>query len=149
MRVRKATIDDYEGILELMRRMQPNTNYADIPIDDKSVKMLVGSGIFTRREVSYVAEHEGNITGVLVGGLTPYLWNEKKFYATDVLFMAEQGGVWLLRKFVRWAKLHHKTHAIILCEDAGHHAKVKALYERVGFKQIGGMFRMEFTQCHS
>lgn len=143
MRTRKATTNDFDGILELMKRMQPNTNYANVPIDDQSVKMLVGSGIFERRETAYVAEHEGKITGVIVGGLTPYQWNRKMFYATDVLFMAEAGGAWLLRKLVDWAKKHHKTHAIILGEDGGQHVRTKRLYQAIGFNQIGGIFRME------
>lgn len=143
MKIRKATTNDFDGILELMKRMQPGTNYADVPIDDQSVKMLVGSGIFERRETAYVAEHEGKVTGVIVGGLTPYLWNRNMFHAIDVLFMAEAGGAWLLKKFIWWAKKHHKTHSIILVEDGGQQERTKALYERVGFKQIGGAFRME------
>jgi len=137
---RKAEYEDAGNVASFLARMQPQTRYKEPPVNEASVKGLVLGSIAAKRAVCYVTEDKGEICGVLVGLVMPYVWNEAFFYATDYLFVAEKGGNLILQKFIRWCK-KPRVLEIKLGESAGS-TIAGPLYEAVGFKQVGGIYEM-------
>lgn len=141
---RKAEYEDARKVAAFLTRMQPTTRYKEPPVDDASVRGIVLASVAAKRTICYVTESKGEITGVIIGILLPYVWNEKFFYATDYIFVAEKGGALLLRKFMRWCK-KPRVLEIKLGESAGSE-KAGPLYEAVGFKRVGGIYEMRLKK---
>lgn len=142
MELKKADVPDIASIMDLCRRIHPTTSYSHIPMNDRAVRALILSGIFSRNQVAYIAVSGKQVTGLLVGGIAPFVWNDRVFYASDDLFIAEKGGAYLLRRFIRWAKGRNNVKEIILGESAGSQIPA-ALYPAMGLKQSGGIYRMK------
>ena len=143
--IRRATVLDIEGMLALGKRaharMTPGT-YP--PIDDLSCKRMAAMAVQSKQYITLVDERDGTVYGMLFG-TTDRLAYSLARYATDVLFISERAGagIQMLREFVRWARaqnVYEITCGVSSGEDS---PRMDALYRRLGFTKIGGMFQMK------
>jgi len=87
----------------------------------------------------------GEIRGLLMAWHESLTWTHRMI-ATDLHFVAEQGGDMLLRAFVRWAKAKGCTEIGMGTFNRMNEERIEKLYNRIGFETIGKTYRMELAQ---
>jgi GNAT superfamily N-acetyltransferase len=93
-----------------------------------------------------VLEVDGEIVGVLAGGISDLWWADALIAADQVFFVLPEhrgkGGLKLLKDFIKWAKGFVKVKQICLNISIGGNAadRTDALYDRLGFQRIGSSF---------
>lgn len=139
MRVEKLHQEHLNGVVALLERYQPKTRYQFPPVDKDTVRGICLGSIHAKQHVGYVVT-DGLVVGVLLGRLEPYPWNDRYFFGTDVLLVAEKGGAWLVRRFLRWCQ-KPRVLDVKLAESAGVET-ASLMYEAMGFRRIGSMWEM-------
>lgn len=144
MGVRRATMNDVGTIVKYLKQYhEEESNLADIPFDLLSMTHSIEYYIGMPRHVCFLYERDGELLGVLAGSIEEFMFNQKRYWATDLLNVCKQGGAWLLKKFIAWAQLY-KVDRIIMGVSTGNE-RSDMLYEAIGMKRDGGMYSMEFT----
>ena len=139
MTVRKAELNDLAHMTALARRIQPQTRYGEIEVVEEDLRGSIIAHMMDRKHSrAYVYESDG-IKGFLLGTLSQYEWNRRQLWATDSLFVAEKGGAYLLRRFVRWASNKPRVREIVLGASAGF-PLAEQFYEAAGFSRVGGVY---------
>lgn len=145
MLTRKATHEDTGNITKFLAQYHvEKSNLQDIPFNKESMTKAIGYYISNPRHVVFVAEDNEEITGVLMGSIEPFVFNEKRHWATDLVFVATKGGAWLLKKFLAWAKLY-KVDRIIMGVSTDME-RSDELYAAVGMHRVGGMHVLNFGE---
>jgi len=87
-----------------------------------------------------VAEHKGEVCGLLIGAIEPWPFLKWKV-ASDIVTYATLPGAGreLLLQFELWATFRGADEMILGVTFGGR--DLTALYERRGFKKLGGMFK--------
>lgn len=144
MRIRSATLLDITGIILYCTSRQDEVLGPEDP--------RVWSGHFRRQlkhairsddsQVFIVLNKSNVICGVFVAWIAGYCWNPLQ-YATDILFLADQGGNFLLNKVEAWAKSKGVKKLILQTHLAFQGDRVKKLYTRKGFTEVGSVFEKE------
>lgn len=109
----------------------------------KSLHSLIRS---PNGDVLLALNKHGTICGMLMAWHESMTWTHNKV-ATDLHFMAEQGGDMLLRAFKRWAL---EKGCIEICMGTFNRQdedRIERLYNRIGFETIGRTYRMELVKC--
>ena len=105
----------------------------------KSLHAIIKGG---NGDILLAISRKGQIRGLLIAWHEALLWNHRPM-ATDLHFIAEQGGDMLLRAFRRWA------HERGCCEigmgtfSTENADRVETLFNRLGFETVGKTYRME------
>lgn len=139
--VRRATQTDIKellGFLETYHREE--SNLSDIPFDKGTMTRTIDYYLSNPKHVIFVYCVEDKITGVLMGNIEPFVFNDKRQWATDLIFVARSGGAWLLKKFISWAKLYKIDRIVMGVSSANERAG--ELYTTLGMEQVGGMYCM-------
>ena len=139
MIVRSAFAKDVPTIVALGGRMHAASERKDVEYDTLRVATFVMQSVVSDDAFSCVAEHEGMIVGFMVGALQdwPFLdW----VVATDLVTISERAGAgsMLLSAFEKWAAERGANEVLIGVSYGGRDAA--PLFERKGFKHVGGMF---------
>lgn len=143
MSTRVATYNDTQNIVSFLQDYhEVDSNLSDIPFDRQTMSKAIDYYIGMPKHVVFVHEKEGKITGVLAASVEPFMFNEKRKWATDLLNVANEGGVWLLKRFLEWAKMH-KVDRVFMGISTGHQ-RSEALYEACGMERVGGFYAMKF-----
>ena len=140
--IRNATTSDLPKILNLMRRFHPKTPYVGIEMDVLSVSQVLGQCINSALGFAVVAEHDGNIDGIMMAAAQP-LWFSKKRQATDFLTHAERpgDGAKMIRRFIKWAWSVPNVAEVTLAQSSGIDVERTAkLYTRAGLVRVGNIF---------
>lgn len=140
--IRSATIGDLPGILGLMRKLQPKTPYGDIPIDVQSVAQVLGQCVSSAFGFAVVAQHNGEITGFMLGAAQP-IWFSKKRQATDFMVHSDRAGdgYFMIKRFMKWAWSVPQVVEITLAQSSGIDIdRTTELYERAGLHRVGSIF---------
>ena len=143
MRIEKLHQEHIHGVIALLERYQPRTRYAVPMVDPHSVRGLCLGAIVSKRHVGYVAIKD-KVVGILVGVLEEIPWNVNFYFATDSLFVAEDGGAYLARRFMRWANKPRVLN-VMMAEHAGPQTASR-MYEAMGFTQVGTMWEMPLAK---
>jgi len=141
---RIATQNDVTTIVEFLRNYHENgSNLADIPFDKQSMRHAVEYYITFPKHVCFIYEKNEQLRGVIMGSIEPFMFNEKRKWATDLLNVAQEGGPWLLRRFFEWAK-SHRVDRIFMGVSTGND-RSNQLYEAMGMERLGGMYGLTFN----
>ena len=81
-------------------------------------------------------DDDGQIKGVLLASIDQFFMN-KMYYATDVHFMCEAGGIQLFAEFKRWAVRNGAKKIIMGIGNDDPDGKVHRFYEMVGMWPVG------------
>lgn len=102
--IRNAQHTDTKRIVDFVEKYhREKSNLQDIPYDSGSMVSYVDYHIGTSKHVVYINEEGGELTGFILGGLEPFPHNKKYYWASDGMFIADKGGVQLLKRFHLWA----------------------------------------------
>jgi len=93
-------------------------------------------------DILMAINHKGIIRGALMAWHEPLTWCRKKV-ATDIHFVAEQGGDMLLRAFRDWAKKRGCSEICTATFNEQNEDRIERLYNRIGFRTVGKSYRME------
>ena len=142
--VRRATQVDVKEIIEFLEKYHiEESNLADIPFDKGTMIRSIEYYLTHPKHVIFVYTVDDKITGILMGNIEPFIFNDKRQWATDLVFAATTGGAWLLKRFINWAKLY-KIDRIVMGVSSGSE-RAGELYTALGMTHIGGMYCM--TVC--
>lgn len=141
--IRPAKVDDITGIIELGKELLDESPVLP-PHDPLKARKALAFFISGARTSVFVAEHDGEIVGFIVGVLDEYWWSEVQ-YASDAAFYVKPEfrgyAVGLVKRLVTWAKKFKKVKHISLGVSSGleTYERTGQLYERLGFKPVGGI----------
>jgi alkaline phosphatase len=142
MATRLATHNDTQTLVKFLENYhRDDSNLQDIPFDKLSMSKAIDYYIGMPKHVVFIYEtSDHKLKGVLMGSIEPFMFNEKRKWATDLINVAEQGGAWLMKRFISWAHMHKVDRIImgISTEDPN----ADELYEAMQMTRLGGMYSM-------
>lgn len=103
----------------------------------KSLTAIIRSG---NGDVLLAVNSKGQIRGMLLAWHEELTWSKHKV-ATDIHFVAEQGGDMLLRAFKQWAKERGCIEIDLGTFNGGDEDRIERLYNRIGFETVGQTYR--------
>lgn len=141
---RVATHNDTQRIVDFLKKYhEEGSNLADIPFDRLSMSQCIDYYVGTARHVCFIYEKEKQITGVLMASVEPFMFNKKRKWATDLLNVADEGGAWLVKRFIAWAEMM-KVDRIIMGVSTGDE-RTDGLYKAMGMLPTGGMYLLNLN----
>jgi hypothetical protein len=129
-----------KDILDYMKDYHKDSNMSNIHFDRLSASKIIEYYITHRDSLPLVALEDEKIIGLLFGSLEPYFFNQKKSYATDLLFFSKGAGPQLWKKFVEWA-FSVGADRIIMGVSSGDE-RAGQLLEALGMNATGGMYEL-------
>jgi len=150
MTIRAATTEDLKDIYALaLEAHEKSDTYRDIPVDEQKLKKLLLMMVFDKTSCVFVSEDHSGITGFVLG-MVDELFFSRKRYGTDLMIYSRSpfDGARLVRKLVEWIKSKPRVVEITLgvTSGIGDPERVGMLYQRVGFKRIGGTYMMKLME---
>lgn len=142
--IRKATANDLQSIIEMGYRLCDRTPQKHVKRDRPSIAKQLTACMSSAFGCVFVAEHEGKLTGVIVGIAQQY-WFSNQRQAVDLMFTSERAGdgIQLLRKYIDWGWSVPGVVEVSIAQSSGIEIeRTAALFERVGFARMGGVFSM-------
>lgn len=142
--IRKATAHDLQAVIEMGYRLCDRTPQAHVKRDRPAIAQTLTSCMNSAFGCCFVAEHAGQLTGVIVGIAQQY-WFSRQRQAVDLMFTAERpgDGIQLLRKYVEWGWAVPGVVEVSIAQSSGIEVdRTAVLFERVGFQRVGGVFSM-------
>ena len=143
--IRTATHADLKRILEIGEVTLIKAPAYPVDMDIPKTSYMVRRCISDKGMEAFVAEVNGEIVGFLLA-MQEQHWFSKDCYATDLAFCvlpehADQ-AVWLLRRFIRWAKTFPKVKSIMLGVSSGLDidGRIGELYQKHGLLSAGGLY---------
>lgn len=141
VKVRYATLHDVQPVLQFGKLLkEKNQLRSDIPVNDEDFTVWLSKCIMTTGVYPFVAEKDDKICGLLVLTETSQPWNNQYRYLTDLLFIAEQGGL----KLVRTAKALAKKKGMdsILLSVSSKETRSDKFLSHIG-QYAGGIYEIE------
>lgn len=141
--VRRASHSDTTNIVEYLEDYHnTKSNLSDIPFDRRSMSEALDYYVGMPKHVVFIYEDDAKqLRGILMGSLDPFVFNRKRNWASDLIFIADAGGAWLMKRFISWAKLY-KVDRIMAGVSSGDN-NTDELYTALGFTRVGGMYSLE------
>lgn len=140
--IRNARVEDWPQVVELGLRLLEKTPYRDVRLDREQSLHTYSLCMNSALGFAKVATRNGDITGLLLG-VADRLWWSKSRYASDLVFYCEDGrsGLSLLTAFVEWAWTVPGVVEVTCAQSSAIRTEETAkLYQRVGFRQMGGLW---------
>lgn len=164
MSVRVANYEDTKSIVQLMREMHERSVYAESTTFDEIQARQLCARTMQRHGHNnyggtrfYVSQTDGQVRGFVIGlidlvypCLAEMMVTDLLFYFTDNADVRDAPR--MLAKLVQWAREAPKVIEVHLgVTDAIHRdwTRVGRLYEHLGLKQCGGMFRMVIDRAEA
>lgn len=137
--IRRITGDDIDAVVEFGRRGHDRSAHARFEYDVDKAKLLVAKLAWMRDGIALMAEHDGEVTGVLLGHVTTPTFVRARV-ATDIAFYAEHPGDGreLLKAFEKWAREREADEILIGVSFGGRRSD--KYYERKGYTTVGGVY---------
>jgi len=138
--IRRATLDDVDAIVAIGQRAHSLSANAKYPFAEGRAKILIASCVCRHEMCAIIASIDTKVVGFLLGHADRYPYIDMQF-ATDLAIVSEVPGAGrkLLKAFEAWAFGVVGVDQIILGAVYGGRDST-ALYTRIGFKHVGGMF---------
>lgn len=147
MRVRLAKPTELSAIVAFGARVAPQTNYAPLGYNAVLARRTAKACMTDKDSRVWVTEDKaGAIRGVLIGQVGPLPFSHY-LGATDLVFVAEQGGELLLDAYLAWCKLRGVAR-LDMGISAGpvREAAVRRIMARHGFVYSGMMFHRNLIE---
>jgi len=141
--IRHASMDDIERIVALGERGHSRGANARFEFSGMRARIIVAQCITRRSMCALVASDDSGIVGFILGNSEEYPYIQMR-YATDIALYSEAPGAGrsLIECFTRWAFDEARVDQMILGVTYGGRSErsATALYKRMGFTHVGGMF---------
>lgn len=145
---RVATHKDLHPLIDFLIPFHDEGGYKDISINRKTAHANLTHMLSSPMHKIWVVEKDGEICGAL-GVVSQELWFSKRHYATNLFLCTNNKGKgsagFLLRKFKKWVNSRPLIRDVTLAvtSELGNADRVEQLYRAVGFKRLGGIYRLE------
>ena len=137
MRVEVANFGNVHAMLVFCKVQHAKSSWKSLPFNPVHVKKNLMKMVREPGVDALVAfDDAGIITGVLLASIDQFFVN-KMYYATDVHFMCESGGIQLFAEFKRWARRNGAKKIIMGIGNDDPDGKVHRFYEMVGMWPVG------------
>lgn len=136
MKVRPALLTDITRIIIFCRAHEHLLRDDDPRVDAGYLRRQLRNCIKDSEAVVLVAIGGNQIKGVLIGWLMNWAWNPQR-YGTDILFLADQGGDYLMRKFEAWCRQHGARRVLQTTHLEYQADRVEKFYSRSGRVKTG------------
>ena len=146
--IREATLKDVKPLLSFLKTFHEEGVYKDISPQTQLAHTNLQVMLSSPMHKIWVIEREGEICASL-GVVSQELWFTKRHYATNLFLCANNKGKgtagFLLRRFKKWVDSRPiiKDVTLAVTSEIGDVERVEKLYQAVGFKRLGGVFRLE------
>lgn len=141
--IRAATLADVEGIKTLLLAMKRHTEFATVKIEPVRALKTVRQCISSPQGFCAVAEHDGELTGVILA-VKQALWYSTQPFASDLaLYSRYPGeGAQLMQAMLDWADA---AGCIVIAGQSSGQAvsRTQRWYESLGFTHVGGVYVRE------
>lgn len=130
-------------VLSLKRRTEFSTTKVDFERARKAARQCLQSG----RGFGMVAEHEGRITGALLGAIDRFWFSNERF-ASDIIWFSQRRGDGdaLFDRFKAWADARNAR--LFMTQSSGLHTRLMPeFYARRGMVPIGALYIGEKPIC--
>lgn len=145
--IREATTADIDAVLKLGIECHAHSVSRRVPVDQVQSRRTIAQFIQSPARFSMVKEVNGEVLGVLLGGLEPIWFNAAFKEGSDLLFYVRQdprsvgAGRLLLKRFMQWGLARNAARFVMAVSVGGIGARrTGKLYEKEGFIQIGGLY---------
>ena len=138
--IRPATLADINTIFEIA--MVEARAYDRLLPDRNKIRKVITTAISSAKHFCWVSEHEGNITGTLIGLSSENIWAQRE-NCVVVLWKAFRTGDGrrLMKHFLRWIDTRRIIRVVGIVPDSNHFdPRVWKLAERLGFRKCGGAY---------
>lgn len=143
MKIRRAVLTDVTRIIIFCKDHEHLLGADDPRVNTGYLRRQLKHALNAKDQAVFVTlDKDNRLAGVLVCFVAPYIWNPE-LYVTDILFLADQGGNFLMNKMEQWGRSVGATRATMqthLCFDQ----RVEKLYERKGYQRSGAVFEKKF-----
>lgn len=146
MIVRRLTETDLAECIRVGARMHEESDYADLEYSPERCLALGRAAVADPDQYGwFIAERGGEIVGMMGGHCCPAYFSDDKVAEDFLVYVkpAARGGLaflMLVKAFVSWSK-ESGARMIHLADSANMEGAIGALYERLGFTRIGGVYR--------
>lgn len=144
--IREMTIDDMKPVVRLLERLHASTSYRGVKPDWPTICQTTANLMARRSGIALVAEHNGEITGVLLAVAQTLWWQDEKSgarIASDLIFYSESpgDGLRMLKAMVKWAFSVPRVFRIECGVSSGQVIHRQAsIYHRAGFVREGSFY---------
>jgi hypothetical protein len=148
MMLRKATMDDLDGIYSLGERIHAQSQSRDYPLDVVRTKTFIASLIASKDSLVLVDDTARGITGTLLARCESMFFSKARYAVIYVAYAERRGAfVWLVRRFLKWAFVQKLAVECVMDASFGGDlgAKADKLYEKMGFAPLGRCFVVRRT----
>lgn len=110
-----------------------------IPFDEESAGKMTLICLKNPGQALFVSERDGRLNGMILGVLSPWLWNENVRLATELLWWVDPGargsrvGIALLDAMTEWAEANEADFISFASIEAIAGDRVSRIYERLGY----------------
>ena len=145
--VRRATYNDTTNIVEFLEKYHTEGSVlSDIPFNSKDMTSVTNYHLKMPKHVIFIYEDTSEkLRGVLMGSIEPFMFNQRRTWASDLLFVSEQGGAWILKKFIAWARLYNVDR--IMMGVSTRNERSDDLYQALGLEHMGGMYSLTIREA--
>ncbi len=146
--IRKATLNDIPRMVELGKLMHSEApHYVTFPYHDDKVANLAAGYIGMKDGIVLVAEQDGQVIGMIVGGIADHYFGPSKhsyeictFVHPD--FRKSKAGWMLITKYTAAAIEMGADEVLIVNSTGVEQERVGKLFERAGFHKYGGVYAL-------
>lgn len=129
----------FSEVLRFSAEAFAQTNYAPLKFNSVIARKTLRDTVQDRTMRPFTAWRGQRCVGLLIGMLAPLPWSAG-LTATDLVFVAEQGGDMLLERFVKWARDNKCVRIDMGVSDDGVRAGFDRLFRSEGFTRAGGVY---------
>lgn len=154
--IRDARFQDIPDIKRMLHEMHRHGKYASrVEIDDKAADALLMGAVAGQGQrgpqssLVKVSEHDGKLTGFMVGVLDRVYHIGKLLTANDVFLHCRKSAhpadaIRLIDAYIDWARSNPKVIEIMLswADTLPGAERIARVYQRKGFVKIGEMFEL-------
>lgn len=143
--IRNASHTDLAKMLAIGKDTLSKSPTYPVVMDDQKALYMARRCMADRNMCAFVAEVDGVVVGFILGMQEEHFFS-RECYATDLFFCVDQDNadqaVWLLRRFMRWAKGFPKVKSIMMGVSSGMDFKGRLgdVYQKHGLVNAGGLF---------
>lgn len=146
MRARVANYGDVNQMATLCRLLHAKSSWKALAFSPTLVrknlmKMVRDPGL----DALVVETDEGEMKGILLASMAEFFVC-REWYATDVHFMCEAGGIQLLNEFKRWALKHGAKKIVMGIANDDPENRAARFYEMVGMQHVGDAWVWDLTE---
>lgn len=142
--IRNAQIADFPEVKKLGKRLIEKTPYRAQQIDTLIASQTFGNCVSSALGFAMVAQHKGEITGMMLGCALPLFYSKARM-ATDLVLYSERAGdgMAMVRRFIKWAWSIPNVVEVTLSQSSGVDVeRTGKLYGRMGLECVGQIYTM-------